>query len=60
MTLEIAIVRDWLLLSGVVLRWTADENMIGDGLTKERQASRQHLARIVGNNVWSVEEQEDL
>lgn len=60
LTMEIAIVREWLLSTGANLRWTADENMIGDGLTKEAEKSRKHLARILAGNVWCIERDADL
>ena len=60
LTMEIAIVREWLLASGAILRWTADENMIGDGLTKDVERSRHHLARILKGNVWSIEREPEL
>ena len=60
LTMEIAIVREWLLSTGAELRWTADENMIGDGLTREAEKSRKHLARILAGNVWCIERDADL
>ena len=60
LTMEIAIVREWLLESGATIRWTADENMIGDGLTKDKQASRQHLCRIIAGNEWSIEQVQEF
>ena len=35
LTLEIATIREWLVNSGALIRWTADENMIMNGLTKD-------------------------
>ena len=47
LTLEIATIREWLVTSGAQIRWTADENMIMNGLTKDHRESRQHMARIL-------------
>ena len=47
LTLEMATVREWLVNSGALIRWTADENMIMNGLTKDHKESRQHLARVL-------------
>ena len=33
--------------SGARIRWTADENKIMNGLTKDLRESRQHMARIL-------------
>ena len=55
MTLEIATIREWLVNSGALTRWTADENMIMNGLTKDHKESRQHLARVLQNGAWSVQ-----
>ena len=55
LTLEIATIREWLAHSGTVMRWTADENMIMNGLTKDHKESRQHLARVLQNGEWSVQ-----
>ena len=60
LTMEIAGVREWIMETSAALRWTADENMINDGLTKDKQPSRRHLARIFAQNVWSVEKAPDL
>ena len=60
LTMEIAGIREWLLDSSTELRWTADENMINDGLTKDKLASRHHLARIFAGSTWSVEHDADL
>ena len=54
-TLEIATIREWLVNSGALIRWTADENMIMNGLTKDHKESRQHLARVLQNGEWSVQ-----
>ena len=45
LTLELATIREWLVNSSALIRWTADENMIMNGLTKDRKESRQHLVR---------------
>ena len=37
LTLDIATIREWLVTSGAQIRWTADENMIMNGLTKDHQ-----------------------
>ena len=49
LTMEIVTIREWLV------RWTADENMIMNGLTKDRKESRQHLAHVQQNGEWSVQ-----
>ena len=38
-----------------MIRWTADENMIMNGLTKDHKESRQHLVREIENGEWSVQ-----
>ena len=38
-----------------MIRWTADDNMIMKGLTKDHKESRQHLARVLHNGEWSVQ-----
>ena len=55
LTLVIATIREWLVNSGALIRWTADENMIMNGLTKDQKESRQHLARVLQNGEWSVQ-----
>ena len=55
LTLEIATIREWLVNSGALIRWTADENMIMNGLTKDHKESRQHLARVLQKAEWSVQ-----
>ena len=60
LTMEIAGIREWMTETSCQLRWTADENMVNDGLTKDKQASRRHLARIFAQNVWSIEKEHDL
>ena len=55
LTLEIATIREWLVNSGASIRWTADENMIMNGLMKDHKESRQHLARVLQNGEWSVQ-----
>ena len=47
LTLDIATIREWLVNSGALIRWTADENMIMNGLKKDHNESRQHLARVL-------------
>ena len=37
LALEIATMREWLLNSGALIRWTADENIIMNGLTKDHK-----------------------
>ena len=39
LTLETATIREWLVNSGALIRWTADENMIMNGLTKGHKGS---------------------
>ena len=41
--------------SGALIRWTPEENMIMNGLTKDHKESRQHLARVLQNGEWSVQ-----
>ena len=60
LTMEIAIVREWLSSTGATIRWTANENMIGDGLTKDQEKSRAHLARILTGMRWSIERVKEL
>ena len=55
LTLEIATIRERLVNSGALIRWTADENMIMNGLTKDHKESRQHLARVLQNGEWSAQ-----
>ena len=55
LTLEIVTIREWLVNSGALIRWTADENMIMNGMTKDHKESRQHLARVLHNCEWSVQ-----
>ena len=55
LTLEIDTIRAWLVNSGALIRWTADENMIMSGLTKDHNESRQQLARVLQNGEWSVQ-----
>ena len=55
LTLEIATIRERLVNSGALIRWTADENMIMNGLTKDHKESRQHLARVLQSGEWSVQ-----
>ena len=55
LTLEIATIRERLVNSGALIRWTADENMIMNGLTKDHKESRQHLARVLQSGKWSVQ-----
>ena len=54
LTLEIATIRELLVNSDAQIRWTADENMIMNGLTKDNKESRQHMARALHNGEWSV------
>ena len=54
-TLEIATIREWLVNSGALIRWNADDNMIMSGLTKDHKESRQHLARVLQNGEWSLQ-----
>ena len=54
LTLEITAIRKWLVNSGALIRWTTDENMIMNGLTRDHKESRQHLARVLQNGEWSV------
>ena len=55
LTIEIATIREWLVNSGALIRWTADENMIMNGLTKDHKESRQYLARVLQKAEWSVQ-----
>ena len=42
--------------SGAEIRWTADEKMIMNGLTKDHTESRKHLARIMQEGEWSIQQ----
>ena len=55
LTVEIATIRERLVNSGALIRWTADEHMIMNGLTKDHKESRQHLARVLQVGEWSVQ-----
>ena len=55
LTLEIATIPEWSVNSRALIRWTADENVILNGLTKDHKESRQHLARVLQNGEWSVQ-----
>ena len=44
-----------LVNSGALIRWTADENMIMNGLTKDHKESRQHVVRALQNGEWIVQ-----
>ena len=44
LTLGIATIRELLVNSDAQIRWSADENMIMNGLTKDHKESRQHMA----------------
>ena len=43
LTLEIATIREWLVTSGALIRGTADEHMITNGLTEDHRESRKTL-----------------
>ena len=55
LTLEIATIREWLVNVGALIRWTADENMIMNGLTKDHKESRQHLALVLQCGEWGIQ-----
>ena len=55
LALEIATIREWLVNSGAQIRWTADENMIINGPTKDHRESRQHVARLLQEGEWSAQ-----
>ena len=55
LTLEIATIRKRLVNSGALTRWTADENMIMNGLTNDHKESRENRARVLQNGEWSVQ-----
>ena len=55
LSMEIATIREWVVNSGALIRWTADEKMIMNGLTKDDKESRQHLARVLQNGEWGVQ-----
>ena len=42
-------IREWLTNSRSLIRWTADENMIRNGLANDHRESRQHLSRALQN-----------
>ena len=56
LTLEIAIIEEWLVTPDAEIRWTADEKMIMNGLTKDHRESRKHLARIMQEREWSIQQ----
>ena len=53
--LEIATIWEWSVNSRALILWTADENMIMNGLTNDHKESRQHLVRVLQNGEWSVQ-----
>ena len=55
LTLDIDTIREWLVNSCALIRWTADENMIMNGLTKNHKESRQHLVQVLQNSEWSLQ-----
>ena len=55
LTVDIATIREWLVNSGALIRWTANENMIMNGFPKDHIESRQQLARVLLNGEWSVQ-----
>ena len=55
LTLEIAIIEECLVTPGAEMRWTADEKMIMNGLTKDIRESRKQLARIMQEGEWSIQ-----
>ena len=55
LTLEIATIREWLVNSDAQIRWTAGENVIVIGLTKDHKKSRQHFVRVPQNREWSAQ-----
>ena len=40
LTLEIGLIEEWLVTPGAEIRWTANEKMIMNGLTKDHRESR--------------------
>ena len=57
---ELAGFREWLVKYSTGIKWTADENMIVDALTKDKRQSRNHLARILSHGRWSISKQDVL
>ena len=60
LTPEVVTIREWLVNSGSLIRWTADENMTMNALTKDHKESRQHLARVLQNGEWSAQRDASL
>ena len=60
LTLDIATFREWLVNSSALIRWSADENMIMNGLTQDHKESRQHWTRVLQNGEWSVQRDDTL
>ena len=52
--------REWFVNSGAQIRWTADQNMLMNGLTKDHRESRKHLARILQEGEWSIQKEAAL
>ena len=46
--------------SGTQIRWTADENMIMNGLIKDHRQSREHLCQIIPKIVVNIESSASL
>ena len=57
---ELAGLREWLVKYSAGIKWTADENMIVDTITKDKQQSRNHLARVLSHGRWSISKQDAL
>ena len=54
---ELVGLREWLVIYSAGIKWTVDENMIVDALTKDKQQSMSHLARILSHGRWSISRQ---
>ena len=57
---ELAGLRGWFVKYSAGVKWTADEYTIVDALSKDKQQSRNHLARILGHGRWSISKQDTL
>ena len=55
LTLEIATIREWLVNSGALIRWTAGRKHDYERSDEDHKESRQHLARVLQNGEWSIQ-----
>ena len=52
-TQEIATIGEWLVTSGAEIRWTADEKMIMNGLTKDLEYTTRYCVHTRRMGVWA-------